>query len=260
MIASAPRRVDAVLFDLDDTLVPFQTVGRWQWAWRPHGPLLSERHARAAIRRQVHAWDRLRWASAAGRGPPADLAAYRKHLHATLAAIAGHALPATEADPVVERFMKPTSATESFADAAPCVEQLRRDGLRLGVATIFPAEVAAEFVRRAGLGDLTVVSAPGTPELPPFPARTTFRRAAESLGTPVDRTGFVGDLFWSDFRAARRAHLVPFLLERPGYETEGEAERLQDLNELAKRIREPAPAPVADSAARDPDEPGPASG
>ncbi|HZY70983.1 MAG TPA: HAD family hydrolase [Thermoplasmata archaeon] len=252
MLAPAARRVDAVLFDLDDTLVPFQTVARWQWAWRPHGPILSERHARAAIRRQVHAWDRQRWVGSTGKGPLADLATYRTHLHATLAAIAGHAVAATEADPVVERFMKPTSATETFPDAAKCVDDLRRDGVRLGVATLFSVEVATEFVRRAGLGAVTVISAPGTPELPPFPSKAAFRRASEALGTPVDRMGYVGDLFWSDFRAARRAHLVPFLVERPGHETEGEAERVRDLIELPKRLAEAGPTPPVGPVADEP--------
>jgi len=79
----------AVLLDLDDTLAPFQTLAHWQWAWKPQGPLLPERHAKAAIRKSVRAWDRRRWQGLVGAAPPVGAADLRVHLHDTLLAVAG---------------------------------------------------------------------------------------------------------------------------------------------------------------------------
>ena len=70
MVAPA-REARAVVFDLDETLIPLHTFARWQWAWRPNGPALSDRHVRAALRRELHAWDRRRWRGLVGAEPPA---------------------------------------------------------------------------------------------------------------------------------------------------------------------------------------------
>ncbi|MGA7862230.1 MAG: hypothetical protein WCB19_10320, partial [Thermoplasmata archaeon] len=66
----------AVLWDFDDTLVPVHTIERWQWAWKPQGPRLNERHVRASIREGLRRWDRRRWQGLVGDLPPADAGAY----------------------------------------------------------------------------------------------------------------------------------------------------------------------------------------
>ncbi|HEY1198566.1 MAG TPA: hypothetical protein VGG32_07560, partial [Thermoplasmata archaeon] len=70
-LSYGPHEVDAVLLDLDDVLVPFQTPAAWQWAWRPQGPVLGERRVKAAVRRALKAWDRRRWQGLTGKAPPA---------------------------------------------------------------------------------------------------------------------------------------------------------------------------------------------
>ncbi|MGA8302376.1 MAG: hypothetical protein WB873_01565, partial [Thermoplasmata archaeon] len=128
-----PGAVDAILFDLDDVLVPFESPAAWQWAWRPQGPVLGERRVRAAVRRSLKSWDRRRWRGLTGREPPADLAALQQHLRSTLFEISGHSLPDAETEAVVRRLLRPAGEAEKFPDVAPALERLRAAEVPWGV-------------------------------------------------------------------------------------------------------------------------------
>ncbi len=205
--------VDGVLFDLDDVVVPFHTPAMWQWAWRPQGPLIGERRVRVAVRRSLKAWDRRRWLGLTGKAPPTDLAALREHLADTLRAIAGHSLPIAETEAVVRRVLRPAGEVERYEDVSPAFGRLKEKDVRLGITTPLPAETARWLVRRVGLSEELVLLT-GDSEGPALPDRSAFRSVAERLGVPVARTAFVGDLFWSDVRAAARAGLRAVLLDR----------------------------------------------
>jgi FMN phosphatase YigB (HAD superfamily) len=204
--------VDGILFDLDDVLVPFLTPAAWQWAWRPQGPLLGERRVRAAVRRCLRAWDRRRWRGLTGREPIADVVALQHHLRETLFAIAGHGLPEAEADAVVRRLLHPAGEIERFPDVAPALARLAAAGVRVGVVTPLPAASADWLLRRTGLDPRWLSITGDSPAT--VPARGAFLAAASGLGVPTDRLAFVGDLFWSDVRAAGRAGLAAVLLDR----------------------------------------------
>jgi HAD superfamily hydrolase (TIGR01549 family) len=224
------RSVDAVLFDLDDVLVPFETPGAWQWAWRPQGPVLGERRVHAAVRRSLRAWDRRRWRGVTGKEPPTDLAALRQHLAAELFEISGHSLPTEETEAVVRRLLKPAGEVERFPDVAPTLERLRVAGVPWGVVTPLPAESAQWLLRRAGLdGTRLLITGESTPALPD---RGAFRAAVEKLGAPAESVAFVGDLFWSDVRAAGRAGLAPILLDRHDAWPKVQAGRITSLSDL----------------------------
>ena len=207
------REVDAVLLDLDDVLVPFQTPGAWQWAWHPQGPVLGDRRVKAAVRRSLRAWDRRRWQGLTGKAPPADLAALRAHIADTLATVAGHALPAPETEAVVRRFLHPAGEVERYPDVPTMLDRLRTKEVRVGVVTPLPDESARWLLHRGGLSDTLLVGAGDGPG-PCVPDRAAFRAAAESLAPSVDRVAYVGDLFWSDVRAGARAGLAAVLLDR----------------------------------------------
>jgi FMN phosphatase YigB (HAD superfamily) len=214
-IGSGDRSIEAVVFDLDDVLVPFHTVRAWQWAWKPQGPVLGERHVQSALRRSLHAWDRRRWLGLTGKAAPADEAALREHLASTLRAIAGHAVPPDESDAVVRRMLRPAGEVERFPDAPAALDRLGRAGVKLGILTPIPRESARWLLHRAGLREELLLG-PGDVPGPPVPAREAFRSAVDRLGVSVAHTAFVGDLYWSDVRAAERAGLTGVLLDRSG--------------------------------------------
>jgi FMN phosphatase YigB (HAD superfamily) len=212
-LSYGPHEVDAILFDLDDVLVPFQTPAAWQWAWRPQGPVLGERRVKAAVRRALKTWDRRRWQGLTGKAPPADPEALRDHLANTLATVAGHPLSPDETEAVVRRFLRPAGEVERYADVPSALERLRARGLQLGTITPLPSESARWLLHRCGLPEALLIGSGDAPG-PCVPDRAAFRAAAETLGTSPDRVAYVGDLFWSDVRAAARAGLPSVLLDR----------------------------------------------
>ncbi len=207
------HEVDAVLFDLDDVLVPFQTSAAWQWAWRPQGPMLGERRVKAAVRRALKAWDRRRWQGLTGKAPPGDPEALRNHLANTLATVAGHPLPADETEAVVRRFLKPAGEVERYPDVPGALDRLRSRGVKVGTLTPLPAESARWLLHRCGLSEALLLGSGDGPG-PCVPDRAAFRAATEALGVPPERVAYVGDLFWSDVRAAARAGLSSVQLDR----------------------------------------------
>lgn len=229
-----PQVIDAILFDLDDVLVPFQTPAAWQWAWRPQGPVLGERRVRAAVRRSLKSWDRRRWRGVTGREPPVDLAAFVHHLRDSLGTVAGHSLPEAETEAVVRRLLRPAGEVEKFPDVAPALERLRVAGVPWGIATPLPAESAQWLVRRVGIDPARLLVTGEGPK--PLPDRAAFRAAAERLTLPVERIAFVGDLFWSDTRAAARAGLASILLDRHDAWPKVHTGRAVTLNDLESAL------------------------
>jgi FMN phosphatase YigB (HAD superfamily) len=239
--------VDALLFDLDDVVVPFHTQRAWQWAWHPQGPALGERKVQAALRRALHAWDRRRWEGFTGRAPPADLASLRAHLAATLGEIAGRPLPPEETEAVVRRILRPAGEIERFPDVAPALARLGALGVRTGIVTPLPADSAAWLLRRVGLAEALVVGAGDGPAAP-VPDRAAFRAAAERLGATAARTAYVGDLFWSDVRAAHRSGLAAFLLDRRDAWPRVTVGRMTSLDRLEATLAGGAATPGPDGA------------
>ena len=207
------QEIEAVLFDLDDVLVPFQTPTAWQWAWKPQGPVLGERRVKAAVRRALKAWDRRRWQGLTGKAPPADVEALKSHLANTLATIAGHSLPPVETEAVVRRMLKPAGEVERYPDVPRVLERLRGRAVKVGALTPLPAESARWLLHRCGIPE-TLLLVTGDGPGPTLPDKAAFRAALDALGTPAERTAYVGDLFWSDVRAAARAGLASVLLDR----------------------------------------------
>jgi FMN phosphatase YigB (HAD superfamily) len=229
----------AVLWDFDDTLVPVHTLERWQWAWKPQGPRLNERHARASIREGLRRWDRRRWQGLVGDSPPADATAYHDALREMLFAIAGRPLPEPETEAVLARFPKYPGPVEAFPDVRPCLETLQGRGIRMGVlvGTAYPR--ARELLGRLRLTEqLPEVFGDGGEEPRP-PVAAAFRAACAKLEVQSDETAFVGDLFWSDARAASRAGLHGVLLDRNDWWSRLESVRVRSLTELPALLESP---------------------
>ena len=246
-IPYGPHEVDAVLFDLDDVLVPMQTPAAWQWAWKPQGPLLGERRVKAAVRRALKEWDRRRWQGLTGKAPPADAEALREHLAHTLATIAGHSLPANESEAVVRRFLKPSGEVERYPDVPRALERLRGRSVRIGTVTPLPAESARWLLHRTGLPETLLLGAGDGPGLS-VPDRDAFRAAAAALGAPTERVAYVGDLFWSDVRAASRAGHPTVLLDRRDAWPKVQTGRLTTLDHLEATLAAGGSPPESEGA------------
>jgi putative hydrolase of the HAD superfamily len=234
--------------DLDDTLLPWNTSSHWQWAWRPQGPKLGERHVRSAIRRALRGWDRRRWRGLVGAEPPVDLPLRRAYLLETLHAIAGRRLPEAEATAVVDRFDRPAGEIENYDDVGPTLRRLGSDSIPVGIATELPEAAARWALRRTGLSAVALVAHGDDPPEDRLPTRTGFRAACEKLGVSPSETIFVGDLFWSDVRAAARAGLTAILLDRYDRFSGVEARRIASLHELPALRPGPDPSEPAEPA------------
>jgi HAD superfamily hydrolase (TIGR01549 family) len=247
-----PDSIDGVVLDLDDVAVPFLTPAAWQWAWRPQGPVLGDRRVRSAVRRSLKAWDRRRWHGPTGRDPPVDLAALTAHLRATLTAVAGHALPDPEADAVVRRILHPAGEVETYPDVVPAVRRLETAGVKLAIATELPVESATWLLKRAGIAPALLRVAGDEPK--PLPDRAAFRAAASALELPPQKVVFVGDLFWSDVRAAGRAGLASVLLDRHDAWPKVQSGRITSLDGLESALASGGHRPDATEGPADGDE------
>lgn len=246
-MAEGPERpIDAVLLDLDDTLVPWQTLNHWQWAWRPRGPVLSERHARAALKRAQHRWDRRRWEVVSGKSPAVGDAEYRGFVTWTLSEIAGRPLSELESTAVVDRFLRPAGEIETFSDAAPLLKVLAERGVPVGTLSGLPIESTRVALRRVGFPETLLV--PAAPGEVPLPATAAFRAACAYLGAKPRTTLYVGDLFWSDVRAAARAGCRAVLLDRTDGASKVLGPRIRSLTEVPGLVdRPPGDAPDPES-------------
>src|SRR4029077_10934372 len=135
--------------------------------------------------------------------------------------------------------------------AAPGLRRRADAGIAVGVVSSLPEPVARWALRRVGLTALTLLRHGDEPAELRLPSRAGFRAACESLGVPPAETVFVGDLFWSDVRAAARAGLPAVLWDRYDRFSGVEARRLTGLAALSDLRPEVESVP--------PDVPGPES-
>jgi putative hydrolase of the HAD superfamily len=235
----------AVLWDFDDTLIPVHTPDRWQWAWKPQGPRLNERHVRASIREGLRRWDRRRWQGLVGDAPPADDAAYHDALRDMLWAIAGRTLPEHETEAVIARFPKYPGPIEPFADVRPCLEALHTRGLKMAVLVGHTGSRARELLGQLHMLPVLPQVFGETAEEPRTPAAEAFKAACGKLEVESGDAAFVGDLFWSDVRAAGRAGLRGILVDRLDWWSRVEASRIPSLLELPHLLFPPVGTPAA---------------
>ncbi|HUY99701.1 MAG TPA: HAD family hydrolase [Thermomicrobiaceae bacterium] len=104
---------------------------------------------------------------------------------------------------------------ELFADAVTLLDRLSEAGWRTGVVSNNVR--AAERVIELGLAErFDVVVTPRDAAGIGKPDPAIFRVALERLGTPAERTFYIGDTFETDVLGARAAGLRPLLVDRLG--------------------------------------------
>ncbi len=243
------RALPAVLFVVEEVLVPEFSRERWQWAWRPQGPPIPERSYRAAVRRAEHRWDRQRWEALLGGEAREEAPGHRAFLRDTLREIAGYPMPESEADLFVDRFLKCPLPRPPHPEVPALLAELRRRGGTIGALGRFAGPGGSEALARAGIRPAIDVVAGSDPGGASMPAREAFRAAAREMGRRPKEITFVGTLFWSEVRAAHRAGLDSLRLARGEADPRGGTARLGRLPDLLERrvgpstASDPEPAP-----------------
>jgi phosphoserine phosphatase len=235
---------DAILFDLDDTLVPDAAAFR-DAALETAGALGAgeglvealRRQARAAWQRGPHAaWFRLigvssregLWAPARGSGPRIESirewlrSDYRPSVWRAALTEAG-ADPGLAARAAADFAQRRAGSCRPFADAVRALERVRAAGLRTVVVTNGMADLQWRKLHRAGLEPyfdaFLASSAVGIGK----PDPRIFEVALERLGTTPERAWMVGDHPLRDVAGAQRAGVRAAWLDRDGGHAGGHA-------------------------------------
>jgi putative hydrolase of the HAD superfamily len=194
--------VEAVFFDVDDTLVDYAPAARAAFA-----AVLGE----DASYEQWLALDHFeRWLS----GEFDDFAAFRRARMTDFLALIGRA-----DDPAVleqQRFAVIAEHYRVFGDVATCLAELRARGLRLGVITNQDGEHQREKLATVGLADRfdAVLISGEVGVAKPDPA--IFARACAELHVEPAAAVHVGDNLAADARGAAAAGLRGVWLDRRG--------------------------------------------
>lgn len=102
--------------------------------------------------------------------------------------------------------------SDVYADARPCLANVKARGRLVGVAGNFPSEVIDQAMLDADL-PVDVVGAPdrwGASK----PSTEFFQRLTEAAGVPAEQIAYVGDRLDTDVIPARAAGIYGILLER----------------------------------------------
>jgi len=235
-------RYRAILFDVGGTLIgPRESYGT------VYGRVLQgmgvERPAAVLERALRAAWETMnarvpRGADRYGWFPGGERGYWRRFVRQTLEE-AGARLEDPLADRLLESlreaFLSPSS-WQVYPEVAPVLEQLRREGIRLGVVSNWDSRLPA-LLDRLGLArhfDAILVSHLEGIEKPD---PELFRRAVARLRTRAEDALHVGDTPELDLVGARAAGLEAALVDRAGSADPslGALRDLSPLPELARR-------------------------
>jgi len=239
---SASSGVDAVLFDLGNTLVHYYTRAEF-------GPIL-----RRSVRRIVERLQDARWPEALDEDALERRAHALNHENADgrvrpleerlVELLGARAVPDALLAELTERFLEPIFATARLdPDALPTLAKLKAAGVKTAIVSNTPWGSSARRWRAelARLGLLEHIDAAvfcmdvGWRK----PAPAVFERALEVLGVTPARACFVGDDPEWDVAGARRAGLVPVLLGDPSDAPPAcqTIAKLADVIEIVERVR-----------------------
>ena len=212
--------IDAVLFDLDETLLDDDASMRRALAetcseLEGEYGLPAERLARVYLEFAPRAWRGLGSVPTAGGARPADGRAIRAWMWGEVLGLLGVAAPAAAERAAGLYAAARRRSYAAFDDALPVLERLSAEH-RLGVVTNGASDTQRDKLGALGLGRFfgaVVISGEagvGKPE----PA--VFRLALEALAVAPARAAHVGDSLESDVAGASRAGMHAVWLSRAG--------------------------------------------
>ncbi|HTT14246.1 MAG TPA: HAD family hydrolase [Thermoplasmata archaeon] len=225
------RTIDAVLFDLGGTLIDNYDVTHWaELAQRCFVTVDEEElaHAVADVERETdvpHAVPRDEWT-------------VPDFWQAILSRAAGRAIDVA----TTERFLALARAEPGshrlYSDSRRCLEELRDQGRRLGIVSNSSSEARVRTILD-GAGVLSfferVVSSGSEGVAKPDPE--IFRRALARMHVPAHRALYVGNLAFTDARAARAAGLHAVWLNRAGTGMGSDPPEITSLLEVPLCVR-----------------------
>ncbi|MGH3167165.1 MAG: HAD family hydrolase [Trebonia sp.] len=209
-MTTAPSAFDAVLFDLDDTLLDGET------AWQSGLASLLVRCPEVEPGRARLAWD-----TAFERHFPRFLSgeltydAHRAERIRSWSDLVNVAVPmGAELDWFADYLVGYQAGWVAYPDVAPCLEALARSGLRLGIITNGDSVQQREKLEVLGLTNVFAVVVTAADIGIAKPDSRIFRHAAGELGVSPDRCVFVGDLRDTDALGAAAAGMKGVWLNR----------------------------------------------
>lgn len=224
--AGGNHRIRAVLFDMGGTLVEDRDFEAFT--------LIAEQ-----LDIPVHPDDlseAVRWGTAEFDRPRFDPTRV-EFWSAVLARAAKAEVPMSTVQRFVERLRRLPRVPHLFSDVRRCLERLKRDGRAMGVVSNSWSEASArETLRRAGiLGFFSVILSSGT-EGVAKPDPEIFRRAVTRIGVAPTEAFYVGDLAYTDARAAAAAGLHAVWLNRDGDGFGEDPPEITSLSELPRLV------------------------
>lgn len=117
-------------------------------------------------------------------------------------------------------------------DAAPVLEELSREGYRLGVISNSEDGQAERLVDLLGVRDFFEFCLDSYVLGSTKPDPKIFLHAVEMLGTEPSKTAYVGDMYTQDVIGASGAGLFPVLLDAFELQPERSVTRIRSLREL----------------------------
>ena len=144
---------------------------------------------------------------------------------------------AATAQQFVERLRRLPRVPHLFSDVRKCLERLRRDGRVLGVVSdSWSEESVREALQRAGiLAFFSAITSSGTEGIAK-PDPEIFRRAARRLGVALAEAFYVGDLAYTDAKAAAAAGMPSVWLNRDGDGFGEDPPEITSLSELPRLV------------------------
>jgi putative hydrolase of the HAD superfamily len=224
-----PPDIDAVLFDAGGTLVTLDYPFIADLAQRRGARLLvsalpqADGRARLAMDRLMEA-DRRGESRDEGRRSAYFITLLREAgvAQALLEELAG-ALEQAHREDNLWRLPQP--------GVHQALDGLRRRGLRTGVVSNADGRIEA-ILGALGLAEHLDVMVDSYQEGVEKPDPEIFRRAVERLGSPPERTAYVGDIYSIDVVGARGAGLLPVVLDPAGAYGELDCLKIEALEEL----------------------------
>lgn len=219
--------VQAVLFDLGGTLIDNRDIEGWAELARRWEVDVEVSHLAHAYDEVLRDFDR-----------PPPIPPFYSWWAEVLSRASGSRVPDRVGAAFVAAASELPPVAHLYSDTRRCLTDLRRDGKRLGVVSNSRSESRCrELLARAGIdGYFETVVSSGT-EGVAKPEPEIFHRAVARMGVPGSAAFFVGDLAFTDAKAANRAGIRSVWLRRDGTGFGTDPPEITSLSELPGYLR-----------------------